>query len=96
MRTGNKFVQPAYESPLMVSDRAVYLAKLHGNLCLRTQKSGEISQESRKSCIIFEISLEYFWCFPKSLYLCIRFRAKIRQRCSVGGEKEQALFERFT
>ena len=60
------------------SSDEVKRSKLHGNLCLRTHKSGEISQESRKSCIIFEISLEYFWYFPKSLYLCIRFRAKIR------------------
>jgi hypothetical protein len=27
MRIGNKFVEPASESPLTVSDRAVYLAK---------------------------------------------------------------------
>ena len=27
LHTDNKFVEPAYESPLIVSDRAVYLAK---------------------------------------------------------------------
>ena len=28
MRIGNKFVEPANESPLTVSDRLVYLAKI--------------------------------------------------------------------